>query len=76
MKNKEEFLRMADEIDYAELFEELNNLGFKGEIYETLKVEFLLNKIDIHWNNRLKVCIFSFFSQNKENMLPEKGTII
>ncbi len=76
MKNKEELLRMADALHYADLFEELDNLGFKGEIYETLKAEFLLNKTDIHWNNRLKTCISSFFSQNKENMLSEKPSII
>jgi hypothetical protein len=77
MKSKEELLEMADELNYAQLFEELDRMGLKGEIYETLKTEFMLNKTDIHWNNRLKMLIGQFFlNPNLENIPSEKAKII
>ncbi len=71
MKTKQELLQMADELKYAELFEELDTMGLKGEIYETLRTEFLLNKTDIHWNSRLKTCINEFLKDN--SFIKEKS---
>lgn len=77
MKTKQELLDMANELNYAKLFEELDRMGFKGEIYETLRTEFILGTKDIHWNNRLKTLIGQFFlNPNLENVPSEKANII
>jgi tetratricopeptide (TPR) repeat protein len=59
MKSKEELLKMADSLQYSELFEELDTMGLNSQAYNRLRKEFILRGAvaDIDWNERLKVLI-------------------
>lgn len=77
MKTKQELLNMADELKYAELFEELDRMGLNSEAYNRLKKEFVLGKTDIDFNDRLKTLIGQIFlNANLENVPSEKAKII
>ncbi len=62
MKNIEDLLNMADNLEYFELFSTLDKLVLSDEKYSRLKQEFILGKMDIDFNSRIKTFIISINS--------------
>ncbi len=69
MATLQELLDMVDNLEYDKLFTELHNLGL-DRWFTLLKKEFLLNQMDVHFNERLKVQISSAFQNEKDKNTP------
>lgn len=71
MATLQNLLDCANNLEYAKIFEELDNLDLasKSSEYSLLKKEFLHNEIGVFFNDRLKVQIRSAFqsNSNREN---------
>lgn len=63
MKSKNELLDMADSLKYAELFEELDNLGANNATFFALRREYIHQGANPEYNDRVKAFIIDFFAQ-------------
>ena len=68
MNKKQELRTLLEKSEYAELFDGLKKLGLNSHQYNILRREFILNRYDIEFEDRLKVLIEEY----EEHIIDEK----